>query len=119
VGAALRGEGGEVSGKCGNRLCSLAAVQNPHPPLSNHNHSLAYDAEEHGWDFRAFHERVDGKGAAIVVARSEAGATFGGYNPEGWIGLGEDRASNGAFLFTWLNGDTGKPPVKLPKVRFD
>ena len=34
----------------------------------------------------------------------------------GWISLGEDRASNGAFLFTWPDGDVTQKPIKLPKV---
>ena len=61
--------------------------------------------------------QVDGQGAAVVVAATAGGAVLGGYNPDGWIGLGEDRASNGAFLFTWPSGDTRKPAFKLAKVR--
>lgn len=34
----------------------------------------------------------------------------------GWIGLGEDRDSMAAFVFTWPDGDTSKQPIKLPKV---
>jgi hypothetical protein len=34
----------------------------------------------------------------------------------GWIGLGEDRDSMAAFLFTWPDGDTSQRPLKLPKV---
>ena len=34
----------------------------------------------------------------------------------GWIGLGEDRDSMAAFLFTWPDGDTTGRPCKLPKV---
>lgn len=44
---------------------------------------------------------MDGFGAALVVAQTEGGAVVGGYCPLGWISLGEDRASNGAFLFSW------------------
>ena len=40
----------------------------------------------------------------------------GGYNPKGWIGLGEDRDAIAAFLFTWPDGDTSKRPIKLQKV---
>jgi hypothetical protein len=36
--------------------------------------------------------------------------------PVGWIGLGEDRDSMAAFLFTWPDGDTSQRPLKLPKV---
>ena len=55
--------------------------------------------------------------AQVVVARTEGGAVCGGYNPKGWIGLGEDRDAIAAFLFTWPDGDTGRRPVKLPKAR--
>ncbi|GLC69845.1 hypothetical protein PLESTF_000886800 [Pleodorina starrii] len=93
-----------------------------------------YDAENDGWNPAAFHGKVDGLGAAVVVAGTSGGAVLGGYNPEGWIGLGEDRASNGAFLFTWPHwgkdknkGDVrsgrtqsregkGEGPFKLAKV---
>jgi len=55
--------------------------------------------------------------AQVVVARTEGGAVCGGYNPKGWIGLGEDRDAVAAFLFTWPDGDTGRRPVKLQKAR--
>ena len=53
----------------------------------------------------------------IVVATTEGGAVCGGYNPAGWIGLGDDRDSIAAFLFTWPDGDTSKDPAKLKKAR--
>lgn len=77
---------------------------------------LAYNAEEHGWTPQAFHDRCDGYGAAVVLARSVGGAVLGAYNPQGWIGLCEDRDSNAAFLFTWPDGNTRVPAIKLPKV---
>jgi hypothetical protein len=52
----------------------------------------------------------------IVVATTEGGAVCGGYNPAGWIGLGDDRDSIAAFLFTWPDGDTSKDPAKLEKA---
>ena len=33
-----------------------------------------------------------------------------------FAGLGEDRDSLAAFLFTWPDGNTSKPALKLPKV---
>jgi len=101
---------------------------------------LAYDAATDGWSAAAFHRSVDTFGAALVVAETTGGAVIGGYNPRGeggtggkglgrkegkqssslhpagWIGLGEDRDSQAAFLFTWRDGDTSKRAVKLPKV---
>lgn len=64
-----------------------------------------FDAELHGWDPRSFHERVDGKGAAVVIAtyQDNSGATLsrvvGGYNPKGWSSNGGARPSVAAFLF--------------------
>ena len=36
--------------------------------------ALAYDASVHGWSAEAFHACLDGQGAALLVAESEAGA---------------------------------------------
>ena len=41
---------------------------------------------------------------------------MGGYNPRGFIGIGEDRDAIAAFLFTWPDGDTSRRPAKLPKA---
>ncbi|KAI8471661.1 MAG: hypothetical protein J3K34DRAFT_416367 [Monoraphidium minutum] len=79
---------------------------------------LAYSATEDGWSGPAFHAKVDGYGAALIVARSAGGAVFGGYNPLGFDGYGP-KATLGAFLFTWPDGDTAKDPFKLPKISTD
>eukprot|EP00877_Chromochloris_zofingiensis_P009355 jgi/Chrzof1/4673/Cz14g22100.t1 len=79
---------------------------------------LAYSATEDGWNPQAFHERVDGYGAAIVLARTQGGALIGGYNPLGYDGYGQ-KATMGSFLFTWADGDLSKAPFKLPKVSTD
>lgn len=64
-----------------------------------------------------FHRGVDTFGAGLVIATTRGGAVIGGYNPRGWIGLGEDRDAVAAFLFTWPDGNTKKKrPIKLPKV---
>ena len=76
----------------------------------------AYDSEIHGWSAAAFHECVDSFGAGLLVAESKGGAILGGYNPRGWIGIGEDRDSIAAFLFSWSDGDVSQLPVKLRKV---
>jgi hypothetical protein len=65
---------------------------------------------------KAFHARVDGRGPAVVLARTQKGAVIGGFNPKGWVGLGEYRGSLGAFLFAWPDGDTRAPALKLRKV---
>eukprot|EP00882_Tetradesmus_deserticola_P010887 GHRQ01011507.1.p1 GENE.GHRQ01011507.1~~GHRQ01011507.1.p1 ORF type:complete len:301 (+),score=100.36 GHRQ01011507.1:812-1714(+) len=78
----------------------------------------AYCATEDGWNPDAFHERVDGYGAALCVARTQGGAVLGGYNPLGFDGYGP-KATLGAFVFTWPDGDMAKRPHKLPKVSTD
>ncbi|CAL8463201.1 g2735 [Coccomyxa elongata] len=77
---------------------------------------LAYSAEKDGWNARAFHAAVNAYGAAVVLGKTAGGAIFGGYNPRGWIGLGEDRNAMSAFLFTFPAGDTSRPAEKLVKV---
>lgn len=47
---------------------------------------LAYSAKKDGWSCATFHRKVDTYGSAVVLAQSQAGAVFGGYNPRGWIG---------------------------------
>ena len=59
---------------------------------------VVYDASWQGWNAKAFHKAVDGKGAAVVLCRSK-GQWFGGYNPKGWSGLGGARPSVASFLF--------------------
>ena len=99
----------------------LAGTQLESTPLR-----LAYSADRDGWSAQAFHEKVNTFGCGVVVARTAGGAVIGGYNPRGWIGLGEDRDSIAAFLFTWptgINNNKQSPtnpdaarPIKLPKV---
>ncbi|PNW77669.1 hypothetical protein CHLRE_10g446500v5 [Chlamydomonas reinhardtii] len=84
--------------------------------LERRSLKLAFDADLDGWSPAAFHAKVDGQGAAVVLATTAGGAVLGGYNPEGWIGLGEDRASNGAFLFSWPDGNTKQRAYKIAKV---
>lgn len=77
---------------------------------------LVYDAEEDGWNAEAFHYGVDQQGPVVVIAKTQAGAIVGGYANCGFIGFGEPRNSISAFLFSWSDGDTSKPVVKLQKA---
>ena len=78
--------------------------------------ALAYDAEQHGWSAAAFHEKLDGLGAAVLVLQTAGGAVCGGYNPKGWLGYGDWRDAISAFLFTFPDGNLKKPALKLPKT---
>eukprot|EP00879_Flechtneria_rotunda_P005218 GHRR01005501.1.p1 GENE.GHRR01005501.1~~GHRR01005501.1.p1 ORF type:complete len:310 (+),score=72.49 GHRR01005501.1:1280-2209(+) len=91
----------------------LAGTQLEKEPLR-----CAFSATEDGWNPTVFHRKVDGYGAALVVARTQGGAVIGGYNPLGYDGYGP-KATLGAFLFTWPDGDLSKRPFKLPKIATD
>ena len=60
---------------------------------------VIYIANQNGWNSRAFHGAVDGKGAAVVLAKTRDGMICGSYNPKGWASLGGARPSVAAFLF--------------------
>lgn len=73
---------------------------------------VAYNAASQGWNARAFHKAVDGKGASIVLAKARGvSGFFGGYNPKGWSGLGGARPSVAAFLF-YSKGSEGFQKVR-------
>jgi hypothetical protein len=75
---------------------------------------VAYNAQWQGWNAKAFHKAVDGKGAAVVLCKAK-GRWFGGYNPKGWSGNGGARPSVAAFL--WYQSPTASRSfVKLRKV---
>lgn len=84
-----------------------------------------YDAEVHGWNAASFHEQVDGKGAALIIATllgTEGQKTVGGYNPKGWSSTGGARPSVAAFVFYELassskNGDSNEKPFRFQKLQ--
>ena len=73
---------------------------------------LAYDASKHGWSAQSFHNHVDGKGAAIVLATTGK-LTLGGYNPKGWASMGGARPSVAAFLFYSSHNGSFQKPQKV------
>lgn len=79
---------------------------------------LAFDASRDGWSGAAFHARLDGQGAALVVCETEGGALCGGYNPRGFLGYGDWSDAISAFLFSWPDGDVEnvEARVKCPKT---
>ena len=52
---------------------------------------LLYDADKDGWSAKKFHNKVDKMGPAVVIATTKSGGVIGGYNPTGWVNLGEYR----------------------------
>ena len=100
-----------------------AAIAHLRPLLKNTNLEFLQLKEVYsssnplaGFRPEAFHAGVDRKGPCIVIARTQGGAVCGGYSPKGFAGYGEYRGSIAAFLFTWPDGDTSKPAVKLQKI---
>jgi len=77
---------------------------------------LVFDTDSDGWTAEAFHRAVDRQGAGVVLLRTVDGVVCGGYNPKGWVGYGESRGSVASFLFTWPDGNTNKPAMKMRKV---
>ena len=84
--------------------------------LEDRKLKLAYSGSRDGFSYREFHKRLDAQGPAVVLCRTTDGSVFGGYNPCGWVGLGEARGSIAAFLFYFPGGDTTQRPVKLCKI---
>lgn len=70
--------------------------------LQDRKLKVIYNAKKDGWDTRSFHQKVDGKGASVVLAKVR-GQWIGGYNPRGWASLGGARSSVAAFLFYQKN----------------
>ena len=77
---------------------------------------LVYDAQRDGWTAGAFHNGANYMGPCLVVCKVRSGAVCGGYAPKGFAGYGEYRGSIAAFLFSWPDGDTSQPVVKLQKI---
>jgi len=77
---------------------------------------LVYDAKRDGWNADAFHRGANFMGPCIVICKLRNGAVCGGYAPKGFAGYGEYRGSIAAFLFTWADGDTTQPAIKLQKI---
>jgi len=70
-----------------------------------------YKATKDGWSAINFHECVDGKGSAIVIALSKSGKRFGGFNPLGWMSCDDYANSNAAFLWFDKNGKATRCPI--------
>ena len=87
-------------------LCSEARLVRPllkNTQLESRPLTVAYNAQRDGWNPYAFHKLVDGRGAAVVLAKTKTGVLCGGYNPKGWSSLGGARPSVAAFLFYQRN----------------
>ena len=81
---------------------------------------LAYSSKRDGFSSQSFHKKVDAQGPGIVLVRTIDGVICGGYNPCGWVNLGEARGNIAAFLFLIDDNGGGKGPenryIKLQKI---
>jgi len=91
--------------------CTISHCAFPHASLYNTNYNIN-QATKDGWSAINFHNCVDGRGSAIVVALSKSGKLFGGYNPLGWMSSDDYGNSNGAFL--WFLQDNTGTAIKCP-----
>ena len=61
---------------------------------------LLYRGSKDGWKYLDFHTRCDGKGATIVLYKTDKNKRCGGFNSVGWQSKGEMTTDNFAFLFS-------------------
>lgn len=73
--------------------------------------ACVFKASQDGWSAIDFHQCVDGKGSALVVALSRSGQVFGGFNPLGWRSTDDYYQSNAAFL--WYGNKGERCPILL------
>lgn len=79
--------------------------------------TLTYSSQKQGFNAKKFHAAVDGKGPAVVLCKSSlTGTLYGGYNPTGWINLGESRGNIAAFLYVFQGEGEGRIATKLAKI---
>ena len=83
--------------------------------LQNRKLQVVYDAKKDGWDARAFHSKVDARGASVVLAKCR-GQWIGGYNPRGWASLGGVRSSVASFLFYQTNPFGGWQKLRVSRT---
>jgi len=89
---------------------NLLEGTNIDPSRDNADLQCCYKASKDGFSATAFHNCVDNRGSALVIALSSTGAVFGGFNPVGWRSTDDYSASSNAWL--WFR--KGKTDTKIP-----
>mmetsp|Transcript_29221 Transcript_29221/g.64434 ORF Transcript_29221/g.64434 Transcript_29221/m.64434 type:complete len:270 (-) Transcript_29221:40-849(-) len=89
----------------------LLTGTNIDPDRPNVDIQRVYKASKDGWSAVNFHDCVDGRGSALVVALSRSGKKFGGFNPLGWMSTDDYGSSNAAFLWYESGGKAVRCPV--------
>lgn len=99
----------------GNKALLASLLEGTYLENSLETVACCYKASRDGWSAINFHEKVDNKGSALVLVRTRTGATFGGYNPNGWRGTDDYYLSNAAFLWHAPSGFLGMGGSKAVK----
>ena len=89
---------------------NLLEGTNIDPSRDNVDLQCCYKASKDGFSATTFHNCVDNRGSALVIALSSTGAVFGGFNPVGWRSTDDYSASSNAWL--WFR--KGKTDTKIP-----
>ena len=88
-------------------------IQHESCPSKHCTGNLLFRATRDGFDPANFHQKCDGKGPTVVIAKSAGGHIFGGYTKAAWFtpsfGVGEFRSCRDSFLFR-LSGPGGVGP---------
>ncbi|KAJ1486933.1 hypothetical protein T484DRAFT_1618379, partial [Baffinella frigidus] len=78
--------------------------------------ACVFDGDRDGWTARAFHAECDLQGPCVLLGQTMEGAWFGAFNPDGWRGDDDYRASANAFLFAFPAAMGGEAWVKSEKI---
>ena len=93
-------------------LCAESLIAMLPPEFSAKTFRLLFRASRDGHSPQTFHQRCDGKGPTVVIARSQGGHVFGGFTDVAWDSSGY-KHSDHSFLFH-LSGPGGIPMSKHP-----
>lgn len=65
----------------------------------NINFNLVYKATKDGDSAADFHSKCDSAQCSVVLVETKKGKRFGGYTSRNWLGDGEDKRDENAFVF--------------------
>ena len=71
--------------------------------------TLLFRATRDGFDSATWHQKCDGKGPTVVIAKSAGGHIFGGYTETAWDSSNQYKHTRDSFLFR-LSGPGGVGP---------
>jgi len=84
-------------------------IQHESCPSKGCNGNLLFRATRDGFPAANFHQKCDGKGPTVVIAKSAGGHIFGGYTEAAWDSSNQWKNCRDSFLFR-LSGPGGVGP---------